>query len=205
MFDPLFEGDAGREGTITAIRPAAATEMRYFKREGSTRYIVLSYSAGGLIMVSPARTAAVRPRRCGDTRIAVIARNIACKLDLTEAARRYFEAMNERFLSDGPSTITPIEVAVPCSDIVLHVEADGRTVWAAGKSGRRLWSEDPFERARMTPYRFRRPVIHSVSPPAMQNGRCRAGDRRFVYLRYNSSQFGELDARTGRFAFGGQD
>jgi hypothetical protein len=206
VFDPLFDGDGGREGTITAIRLPTAAELRHFKRERSTQYVVLSYSAGGLLVVSLIRDAAARPRHCRETGVAIVSRNIACKYDLVEASRRYDEAFIASFLRDGPSTIAPIRVAVPCSDIVLHVEADGRTVWAANKSGARLWTEDPFERAGLKPYRYRRPIIRTISPQAMpSNGRCRNQRRPVVSLQYNSTQFGVLYARTGEFIFGGQD
>lgn len=205
VFDPLFGGDDGREGVITSIRAATPAEMRYFKHETPGPYVVLNYSAGGLLVISTQATAAVRPRHCDGTAAAIVSRNIACRIDLRAASERETDAMIESSLGDGRSTITPIEVAVPCAHIVIHVDADGRTVWATGKSGKRLWTEDPFERAGMKPHRLRRPVIHSVSPFATRRGE-RCGARRpDVGVSYNSTQFGALDSRTGKFTFGGQD
>lgn len=209
VFDPLFDGDGGREGTIVAIRAATGAEMSNFKPQETGPYVVLTYSGGGVLVVSTGRTAALRPRRCGNTRVAarvaVVAANIACRIDLDQASTRFEEAMTASFLSDGPSSITPIDFPVPCSDIVLHVDSDGRTVRATGKKGKILWVGDPFERGGLKPYRHRRPLIWKVSAPETPDGKgCRTG-RLSVALQYTSTQFGLLNARTGAFEFGGQD
>jgi hypothetical protein len=95
---------------------------------------------------------------------------------------------------------------VPKSDLVIHVEADGRTVWASDKSGRQLWRGDPFETAGMKPYRYRRPVINFIGPLPKRDAKvCGGRGRPLAALGYNSTQFGCLDASTGHFVFLGQD
>jgi len=206
VFDPLSDGDGGREGVVTAIRVATRDEMTHFKRQEPGPYVVLRYSTGGVVVVSVTSTAAVRPRRCGSVGIAVVDGNIACKIDLARARELADDAMIARDLVDGPTTITPFVFAIPCSDITLHVEADGRTVWAADASGTRLWTEDPFERAGVKPYRYRRPMIWTISPPATPAGaHCRNQPRPVVYLEYTSTQAGPLDVRTGRFTVTSED
>ncbi|MEO5492511.1 MAG: hypothetical protein ABIR08_00620 [Sphingomonas sp.] len=205
VFDPLFDGDGGREGTITVIRLATPAELANFRHDDTRPYVVLNYSAGGLLVVSTGGTASVRPLHCENTSATIVQKNIACKLDLAKAQERYGDAMTASFLRDGPSTIAPIEVVEPCSGITLYVAADGRTMWAIDKSSKQLWKEDPFERAGLKPYRFRRPLIRTVSPATPVGARCRPGLRPVVYLNYNSSQSGELDASTGEFVFRGQD
>ena len=206
VFDPLSDGDGGREGIVTAIRVATRDEMTHFKRQGQRPYVVLRYSGGGVVVVSVTATAAVRPRRCGHAGFAVVSRNIACKIDLARAREVADDAMIARSLADGPTTITPFVFTIPCSDITLNVEADGRTVWAADAAGIRLWTEDPFERAGVKPYRYRRPMIWTISPSATPAGsHCGNQPRPVVYLEYTSTQTGPLDVRTGRFTVTAQD
>jgi hypothetical protein len=206
VFDPLFDADDGREGTVSAMRIATPAEIANFKPGAAGPYVLLSYSGGGVLVVSTARTAAIRPRRCNAVGVAVVSRNIACKYDLAIASDRQLDAMLARNLVDGPSTITPLVFSVPCSHITLHVEADGRTVWATGRSGVRLWTADPFERAGIKPYRYQRPIISKILPPGVPGAlRCRSRQRPVVYLMYTSTQTGPLDVLTGRFTVTAQD
>jgi hypothetical protein len=95
--------------------------------------------------------------------------------------------------------------------LVIHVEADHRTIWVSDRLGHKLWREDPFEAAAMRPYRYVKPVIVFVGPfPRSQirqdhEASCAAKGEPAVALAYDSTQFGCLNVRTGRFVFLGQD
>ncbi|MFA6116251.1 MAG: hypothetical protein WC729_19800 [Sphingomonas sp.] len=208
VFDPLFNADRGRAGKIVAIRLATPSEMADFPHREADHFYVFTYSTGDLLVVDVRGDGAIRPTRCGGNGLASARRNLACKLDLRKAKLRFIDALNTEFLSDGPSMrdYKAFDFPVPCSDIVIHVDADGRTVSATNGSGRRLWRADPFKRAHLKPYRFFRPTISRLgSSPQPGSSACQAGESATVFLSYNSTQSGTLDPHTGRFDFGGQD
>jgi hypothetical protein len=145
----------------------------------------------------------------------VVRRNIACTLDLQKAQEAENEAMIARMLVKGPpaSSFPPLQdVDVADAGLVVHFGADHRTVWATDRSGRELWREDPFVTAKMKPYRIFVPLIDYVgtfgrgwfSEPREAEA-CADNGKEAVAIGYSSSQFGCLNARTGRFVFLGQD
>jgi hypothetical protein len=208
VFEPLFNADAGRAGKIVAIRLATSSEMADFPHRATDHFYVFTYSAGDLLVVDVRGDGAIRPTRCGGNGLASARRNLACKLNLKKAKLRFIDALNTEFLSDGPPMrdYKAFDFSVPCSDIVIHVDADGRTVSAKNGSGRRLWRTDPFKRAHLKPYRFFRPTISrlgSSREPGASS--CQAGESVTVFLRYNSTQSGTIDPYTGKFDYGGQD
>jgi hypothetical protein len=206
--DPLFNGDAGHEGKIISLRLATTPEADHFPRLKHDYYMVLIYSSGDVIVMPVHDDLAVKPRQRGQRSDYIVRNNIACKLDLNEAHNRQIDADIAMSLSPSPplTDYKPIIFRVPRSDIVIHVEADGRTVWASDQAGTTLWREDPFNAADMKPYRVTRPFIRSVFPlNRWMEGPCDAKGKAFATLVYNSSQFGCIDARTGRFLFLGRD
>jgi len=214
VFDPLYNGDAGKEGRIVSIRLATAIETKNFPLLEGEDYLVLGYSSGDVLVFSLPGFIAARPKRCDGTGPDVVRRNIACTLDLEKAQEAFTEAENASSLVPGPlitSYPSLKNYSVSDGDLVIHVEADRRTVWASDHSGRQLWREDPFDAARMRPYRYFKPVIVFVGPfPQSQfrqenEAACAAKAEPAVVLAYNSTQAGCLNVRTGRFVFLGQD
>lgn len=202
VFDPLFEGDGGREGVIVSIRVATALEAQNFPKLKGGDYLVLTYSSGDVLVLTVRSYGGVQPRRCDDNGPEIVSRNIACKLDLEQAEEDFDDRMRVKSLVTGPEpdSYPPLEdYRVPKSELVLHFGADHRTVWVTDGAGRELWRGDPFEMAEMKPYRLFRPLIVAVG------GACGSKDKPQVALRYDSTQFGCLDARTGGFEFYGQD
>ncbi|MEO8375226.1 MAG: hypothetical protein ABI471_08370 [Sphingomonas bacterium] len=207
-YDPIFNGDSGKEGKITSIRLATESEIQNFPLLTGDHYAVLSYGSGNVLVVQVRSDRSARPMNCGRSNAYIVRRNIACKLDLAKAKERFLDAINEEFLSPGPSMADykARDFNVPGSGIVIHVKADGRTVWASDGSRKPLWRKDPFKAAGLKPYRFYRPIIRFVGPVQDWTGKaCHATGEFFVGLAYNSSQFGCLNARTGQFIFLGQD
>ena len=208
VFDPIFDGDSGKEGKVASIRLATESEIGNFPRLEADHYVVLTYSSGNVLVMQVRGEKSVKPVHCSRTGPYIVSRNIACKLDLHKAEEKFSDALNAKFLSPGPSMAgyKPRDYSVPDSDIVIHVEADGRTVWASNASRKRLWRKDPFKAGGLEPYRFYRPIIRFVGPVPDWSGKaCHATGEFFVGLGYNSSQSGCLNARTGQFIFLGQD
>jgi len=98
------------------------------------------------------------------------------------------------------------------TDISFYVESDGRHLVAIGSNGKLLWVRNPFEDAKMCPYRSPRPVIDSVkavdiSPEYAQELKRRGANpsHRFISIAFDSSQFGLVDQTTGDFLPEGQN
>jgi hypothetical protein len=220
-FDPIFDADSGlaagsgpllgrlgKEGKIVAIRFATPAEIDDFPHTQRDHFFVLTYSSGDVVVLDGRGSFAVKPTHCDHTGTYVVFHNIACKFDLDKAREDFDNAFQHAMLMTGPQLPAnqPLSFAVPGSDITLHVAADRRIVSALDSSGRQIWTEDPFDAAGMRPYRFARPFIVRIAPlPARSEKECGARGKPFAKIGYNSSQFGCLDARTGRFEFLGQD
>lgn len=210
VFNPLFDGDAGKEGAIVSIRVATAQEASDFPLLRGNDYLVLRYSSGNVIVIPVKGFLGVRPIHCDTTGPDVVSRNIACRLDLARAQEEESEAENAKFLMPSPPLTDnrPLTYRIPGSGIVISVAADRRTVSASDALGRRLWTEDPCDAAGLKPYRFVRPVIARIGPFSGRDSwkaACAARKEPAVALSYDSTQFGCLNALTGRFVMLGQD
>jgi hypothetical protein len=100
----------------------------------------------------------------------------------------------------------------PRTGVSFYVESDGRHLAAIGPDGKLLWVRNPFEGAKMCPYRSPRPVIYSIKAvnisPAYAKGLKRRGanpSHRFLSIEFDSSQFGDMDETTGDFLPEGQN
>jgi hypothetical protein len=114
------------------------------------------------------------------------------------------------------------------SGIVFYVESDGRHLAAIDAKGRLLWVRNPFVEANLCPYRSAHPYISHLdsaaahSPPTidantwitnelydeMHHGRMvprPERNARFVYLEFNSSQYGYVNISDGYFYPMGQN
>jgi hypothetical protein len=92
----------------------------------------------------------------------------------------------------------------PHSGIILYVESDARRVSAISSAGKLLWTRDPFKDAHLEFYRTKQPQIAQIGPGS--NGVAIKGiPRGFVYLEFNSSQFGRLRISDGEFFLEGQN
>gem|GEM_PF-3672391 len=94
---------------------------------------------------------------------------------------------------------------------VFIVESDRRHVDAVDKSGKLLWSREPFRENKLPPRRVARPQIEYIGPVINTSGPSKGKEftnelgERIVGIRYNSLQFGVLNMRNGNFTFWGQD
>jgi hypothetical protein len=222
VFDPIHDADVGpagrsgpllgrvgTEGVIIGVRPTTPAEWTEFSHNSNQLLFVLTYSSGDVIVIDGHGSDAVKPVDCKVV-VPVVSNNIACKFDLEAAKEASVDEWQARLLRPGPPASAykpPATFSVPHANIEIHVGADLRTVVASDHSGRQLWKEDPFEEAGMKPYRVLKPLIVFVGPFA--KGRfaesCAPDGDPAVTLTYSSSQFGCLDARTGRFVFMGQN
>jgi hypothetical protein len=93
------------------------------------------------------------------------------------------------------------------SGISFLVESDGRHITATSSDGKTLWRRDPFADAHLKYYRTTTPQIVYIGKASQQAEAywTKHGIPKIVGITYNSSQFGDLDVKTGDFTFGGQD
>ena len=109
--------------------------------------------------------------------------------------------------SPAQGTVTYIDAPQPfrgaqtykdrASGVIYYVESDGRHVSAIDPDGKILWNVDPFMDAGLKPYRFPKPVIVYVGKSNI--------DEDSISISFDSSQFGDLDKKTGKFRFRGND
>ncbi len=97
----------------------------------------------------------------------------------------------------------PIRVSDTETGNTYEVQKDRRTIVAKTRDGKLLWKANPFEDAKLKPYRVKHPIISYFgrSTTAVQAGN---GDR-FLGVGFNSSQFGVIDLSNGDFTFSGND
>jgi hypothetical protein len=84
--------------------------------------------------------------------------------------------------------------------IKFIVDKERIFVKAIDKNGKQLWKKDPATDDKYSEYRVKRPVIvyfQIVKAPETQANA--------LLVRYNNSQFGCLDEKTGKELSGGQD
>lgn len=92
------------------------------------------------------------------------------------------------------------------SGINFVIESDGRHVTASSSDGKVLWRKDPFIDAHLEFYRTTNPQIIYIGKPNKRSEEYwLKKDKHVIEILYNSSQFGDLDIKTGDFFFGGQD
>lgn len=92
------------------------------------------------------------------------------------------------------------------SGILFYVESDGRHVTAINPDGKILWSSDPFADAHLEFYRTKTPRIVYIGKVSQRaESYWVAKGKRVIGITFNSSQFGEIDMKTGEFMSGGRD
>lgn len=94
------------------------------------------------------------------------------------------------------------------SGLILYLETDHRHIAAINSIGKVVWLRDPFEDAHLSPYRIAKPRITRFAPLLDCQIRNRTSlilRNHFIFVGFDSSQFGSLDARTGDFLFEGQN
>ena len=104
---------------------------------------------------------------------------------------------------DAPRIVCPPQTYKDSnSGLIFYVESDGRHVTAISPEGKIVWTRNPFEDARLEPYRNPMPRITWVGP---------AGERplgmtgTFIFIRFDSSQMGFMNVETGDFRYAGRD
>src|SRR5436190_24330359 len=92
------------------------------------------------------------------------------------------------------------------SGIIFYVESDGRHLAAIDRDGKIVWHRDPFADAKLQYYRTKSPQIVYVGKASERAQEYWPGkQKKVIGIAFNSSQFGEVDIKTGEFQFGGQD
>ena len=103
----------------------------------------------------------------------------------------------------------PLSYEDRLTNTVIYVESDGRHVSAIDSSGKILWTRNPFVDSQLCPYRTDHPIIVQIAPVTGEDANIAKAYKRaashFVWIRFDSSQMGYLDVRTGDFLFGGHD
>jgi hypothetical protein len=95
----------------------------------------------------------------------------------------------------------PIRVTDNETGFVYVVAKDRRTISAMNSNGEIAWIANPFEDAKLRPYRFIHPFIVYLGPLRPQNN-----PRPFkLRVGFNSSQYGDIELASGKFHFCGQD
>jgi hypothetical protein len=64
-----------------------------------------------------------------------------------------------------------------------------------------VWKTDPWFDNKLIPYKLKRPRLIYYSLKA----NWRDDDKKFIWISYNSTQFGAIDRRTGKFHYMGKD
>jgi hypothetical protein len=99
----------------------------------------------------------------------------------------------------------------PRTTIIFYVESDGRHLAAIGPDGTLLWIRNPFKDRHGCPYRTPRPVITlmEATDSAQHTSAIEYwhGDKNhhFIFIQFDSSQFGVIDQVTGDFYPEGQN
>jgi len=100
----------------------------------------------------------------------------------------------------------PLVYKDPDSGTVLYVESDGRHVASITRDGTLLWNRDPFKDEKLPLYRTNTPQIVYIGPVKSKSVAPALGEpKEYVWIAFNSSQFGVLRIRDGYFEWLGQD
>jgi hypothetical protein len=91
----------------------------------------------------------------------------------------------------------------------FYVESDGRHVAAFDSDGALLWIRNPYEDARLCPYRTPRPVIAGLGPRELTEVYAKRigaiAGHTYLSIQFDSSQFGVIDEDDGHFILEGQN
>ncbi|MGJ8635102.1 MAG: hypothetical protein ACSHX7_14395 [Luteolibacter sp.] len=98
---------------------------------------------------------------------------------------------------------TTLTYANSAGETTYIVAKDRRNVQAYNQDGSLRWKTNPFNDAKLGPYRFPHPQIFYIGKP--QPWQLEGHDRDSIAILFNSSQFGIINPRTGEFTFQGQD
>ena len=97
----------------------------------------------------------------------------------------------------------------PRNSLSFYVESDGRHVAAFDSDGALLWVRNPYEDARLCPYRTPRPVIARLESRELTEVYAKRigaiADHAYLSVQFDSSQFGVIDEGDGHFIFEGQN
>lgn len=92
------------------------------------------------------------------------------------------------------------------SGILFYVESDGQHVTAIKPDGKILWSREPFGDAHLDFYRTKTPrIVYIERIDEAHNWMLKGKSGKYIGIRFNSSQSGILDVKTGDFTFMGQN
>jgi hypothetical protein len=98
--------------------------------------------------------------------------------------------------------VYPIQVTDKETGIVYEVQSDRRTITATRADGTIVWKINPYEDAKLKPYRSDHPFIVQIWSPKT-NSSNRKGD--YLSICFTGGQQGDLDLASGRYTYWGQD
>jgi hypothetical protein len=128
--------------------------------------------------------------------------------DTTRRGRGVARAAGGEPKGGDPRPTKPLAFKDSMTGILIYAESDGRHVAGIDRDGKILWHRNPFEDAKLEPYRTRRPVVSFIGhahESTLRTMKSRGKQGPFVGLSFNSTQSGLLDVKTGDFFFIGQD
>lgn len=96
----------------------------------------------------------------------------------------------------------PIQVTDKETGIVYEVQSDRRTITATKADGTIIWQINPYEDAKLKPYRSDHPIIVGIWSP-----KTNLSNRKKPYLSifFTGGQQGDLDLTSGQYTYTGQD
>jgi hypothetical protein len=112
----------------------------------------------------------------------------------------------------NPAMAKPMAYRDSRTSISFYVESDGRHIAAINSKGTLLWVRNPFEDAKLCPYRNGRPSITSMKATELSKVMIDGGiggglnlTHKFLEVTFDSTQYGALDESTGDFLFWGEN
>ena len=122
---------------------------------------------------------------------------------LGQTACAQTNSLREGHFREESAPLGPKTYKDPKSGTIFYVESDGRHLSAINKDGRLLWTKNPFVDAKLEPYRYKNPTIIYVG--ASKNKPELSKHDRYISISYNSTDFGDVNVKTGQFHYGGRD
>ena len=98
--------------------------------------------------------------------------------------------------------VYPIQVTDKQTGIVYKVQSDRRTITATRADGTIIWKINPYEDAKLKPYRADHPFIVEIWSPKTNVSNRKAP---FLSIVFTGGQFGDLDLASGRYTYTGSD